>query len=69
VTTNTAPGGAKPVPWGKKYRTPLMNAAFWAFWIAFPLGYLGGVQNISAFTGLSFVLICAACLVPLVTKK
>jgi hypothetical protein len=68
MTANPAPG-PKPVPWGKKYRTPLMNAAFWLFWLAFPLAYLGGLQNSGFLIGLSFVLFCAACMVPLVTKK
>jgi hypothetical protein len=70
TTVNPAPGsGAKPVTWRKRYRAPLMNAAFVIFWIAFPLGYLGGIQNNSTLTSLSFILICAGCLVPLVTKK
>lgn len=64
-----APGGTKQVPWGKKYRTPLMNTAFWFFWLAFPLAYIGGVQNNTLLTSLSFVLFALACLVPLVTKK
>jgi hypothetical protein len=59
----------KSVPWGKKYRTPLMNAAFVAFWLGFPLAYLGGVQNNSLFINSAFVLFALACMVPLVTKK
>jgi hypothetical protein len=67
---NPAPGaGAKPVPWGKKYRNPLMNMAFVLFWLAFPLAYWGGVRSDGLFISLSFVLFCVACLVPLVTKK
>ncbi|EGO62164.1 hypothetical protein [Acetonema longum] len=68
MTVNPA-GGAKPVPWGKKYRTPLMNAAFWLFWLTFPLAYYGGVRNNDLYVQSSLVLFCAACIIPLVTKK
>ena len=61
--------GNKPVPWGKKYRSPLMNASFIAFWVGFPLAYIGGMQNNSLFIDAAFVLFALACLVPLVTKK
>ncbi|WP_040683081.1 hypothetical protein [Thermosinus carboxydivorans] len=70
MTANPTSGsGSKPVPWGKKYRTPLMNTAFWLFWIAFPLAYFGGVQKNSFFITLSLVLFCIACVIPLITKK
>ena len=59
----------KPVPWGKKYRNPLMNAAFAAFWLGFPLAYLGGVQNNGLLINSAFILFTLACIVPLVTKK
>ncbi|MDR3565891.1 MAG: hypothetical protein P4N59_31260 [Negativicutes bacterium] len=59
----------KAVPWGKKYRTPLMNAAFVAFWLGFPLSYVGATQNNSLYINAAFALFSLACLVPLVTKK
>ncbi|MDR3590157.1 MAG: hypothetical protein P4N41_10930 [Negativicutes bacterium] len=59
----------KAVPWGKRYRNPLMNAAFWAFWLGFPLAYVGGTQGNSLFINAAFLLFTLACLVPLVTKK
>jgi len=67
MTADTA--NNKPVPWGKKYRTPLMNASFVAFWLGFPLAYIGGTQNNSLFINAAFLLFTLACLVPLVTKK
>lgn len=66
ANTNTT---IKPVPWGKKYRTPLMNTAFWCFWIGFFLAHQGGVSNIDFMISLSYVVFTLACLVPLVTKK
>ncbi|HMM19816.1 MAG TPA: hypothetical protein PKA10_03680 [Selenomonadales bacterium] len=70
MTANAPLGtGNTPVPWGKRYRTPLMNTAFWLFWLAFPLAYLGGVRGEGSLINISFILFCAACLVPLVTKK
>ena len=69
MAANPLPKDAKPIPWGKRYRNPLMNAAFWAFWIGFPLAYLGGVQKSDGLVGVSFILFILACLVPLVTKK
>jgi hypothetical protein len=59
----------KPVPWGKKYRTPLMNTSFWLFWLGFPLAYLGGTSNDDTLIGLSFLIFCVACVIPLVTQK
>jgi hypothetical protein len=58
-----------PVPWGKKHRMLLMNISFWMFWAAFPLAYLGGVRNQTAYIDTSIGLLVLACLVPLVTKK
>ncbi len=73
-TTNPAPNTnpnvvATPVSWRKKYRAPLMNAAFWGFWIGFFLSYEGGMSNDSTMISLSYVIFTLACLVPLVTKK
>jgi hypothetical protein len=59
----------KALPWGKRYRAPLMSAAFWAFWLGFPLAYIGGLQGNNLFINTSFILFALACLVPLVTKK
>lgn len=76
MSTNPTPGVnqnqnvvLKPVPWGKKYRAPLMNAAFWAFWAGFALAHQGGVNNDSLLINLSYLVFALACLVPLVTKK
>ena len=73
-TTNPAPNtnpniASPPVSWRKKYRAPLMNAAFWGFWLGFYLSYEGGISSNSALVGLSYVIFTLACLVPLVTKK
>ena len=35
MTASPTDKRSQTVPWGKKYRNPLMNAAFWAFWLAF----------------------------------
>ena len=59
----------KPIPWGKKYRMPLMNASFWLFWIGFPLAYIGGTKNDEILITLSYVAFGAACILPLLTKK
>ena len=56
-------------PWGKKYRTQLMNLSFALFWIAFPFAYLGGIHNQSGYMKVSFGLFVTACIVPLFTKK
>jgi hypothetical protein len=69
MTANPLSKDAKTVPWGKRYRNPLMTAAFWAFWLGFPMAYLGGVQNNGLLISISFTLFGLACLVPLVTKK
>ena len=58
-----------PVSWRKKYRAPLMNAAFWGFWIGFYLAHQGGVTNNSIMINLSYLIFTLSCLVPLVTKK
>ncbi|SDF74225.1 hypothetical protein [Sporomusa acidovorans] len=58
-----------PVSWRKRYRAPLMNAAFWGFWIGFFLAHQGGVSNNTGLINLSYVIFTLACLVPLVTKK
>jgi hypothetical protein len=70
MSPNTVLGsGATVVPWGKKYRKPLMTMAFWLFWVGFPLAYLGGINNNNLFMNLSYLAFTIACIVPLVTKK
>lgn len=74
MSTNPVPN-ANPnvtmteVSWRKKYRNPLMNAAFWGFWIGFFLAHQGGITNNGTMINLSYVIFTLACLVPLVTKK
>jgi CHASE2 domain-containing sensor protein len=65
MNTNLAP----KLPWGKRYRAPLMNAAFWLFWIGFALAYMGWTRNNQTLIILAFAVFCAACIIPLVTKK
>lgn len=70
-TPNTSPNPnlITEVSWRKKYRAPLMNAAFWGFWIGFFLAHQGGTTNNAAMTTVSYMIFTLACLVPLVTKK
>ena len=72
MSTNPAPNTnvtIAPVTWRKRYRAPLMNAAFWGFWVGFYLAHQGGVSNNSTMINLSYVIFTLSCLVPLVTKK
>jgi hypothetical protein len=69
MNTNLSPNTAPKLPWGKRYRAPLMNVAFWLFWIGFALAYLGGTKNNQQLIFLAFTVFCVACIIPLVTKK